>query len=406
MEFQIFFQEIVALVEQHQKTGETEPISLLTMYTPSALFVTKPEFALRGRAVQLGNRFGKKTSGVEAIREIVADLRQEGLDDVEFDRVHLKSISDELLLAISPTQDDHNDLVRYHTLLWKTGGDGMWTMQRSPSDCTVVPYIPALLGASRMAMSAKISSSDDHLLPKECLISDELKVAIKDQQTANNWQEISFLQFINSTLPSSKVPTAIGPTSQPITQVITTKERKLTWRAARDSDHEAGEAIFESDSRRLYVRTDSDVRKLYEGRPERMRGMRLGQFACEYRLLCPSDHGFEHVKNCIDEETGLGPNSCDLVAGTNSTFAPKAMRLANEKIMKRKIEDKSVPHLLLSGMMSKHGSQLMWTPWQNLEDVTGQQEEMETAEQKRTRLQIFPLSNFPHVDEDSDDNEN
>ena len=393
------------MAEKHQKTGQLEPISLMTMYTPSALTVTEAEFALRGRAVQLGNMFGEETSAVHAITEIMKVLRQEGIGNVEFQQDHLKRISDELLLTVSPAQDNHEDLVSYHTLLWKTGGDGIWTMERSPSDREVVPYIPALLGASRMAMSAKISSPGDQFLPKEFLISEELKAVLKDQKTADNWQEISFLEFINSTLPSSKVPQAIGPTSQAITQVITTKDRKLTWRVAQDSDNETGEVIFESEGRRLYVRTDGDVRKLYEGRPEGARAMSLGQFACEYRLLHPSDIGFENAKNSIDEETNLGPNSSDLVAGTNNTFAPKAMRLANDKIMKRRMEDKTVPHLLFSGMMSRHGSQLMWTPWQNLEDITGQQDELETAEQQRTRLQIFPLSNFQHIEEsDEDDN--
>ena len=40
-----------------------------------------------------------------------------------------------------------------------------------------------------------------------------------------------------------------------------------------------------------------------------------------------------------------------------------------------------------------------------LEDVTGQQDEMETAEQRRTRLQVFPLSDFPCSDDESDEND-
>ena len=394
------------MAEQHQKAGEPEPISLLAIYTPRDLIVTEAEFALRGRAVQLSNRFGQETSAVDAITEIIEVLRQAGLDAVTFERDHLKRISDELLLALPAEQDNHGDLVLYHTLLWKTGEGRTWTMQRSPSECEVVPYVPALLGASRMAMSAKISFSDDHLLPKECLISEELKTVLKDQQTTDNWQEISFLEFINSTLPSSKLSPATGPTSQTITQVITTKDRKLTWRAARDSDHETGEAIFESEGQRLYVRTDRDVRKLYEGRPEGMQEMRLGQLVSEYRLLKPSDIGFENAKNSIEEETNMGPKSSDLVAGTINTFAPKAMRLTNDKIMKRRAEDKAVPHLLFSGLMSRHGSELMWSPWQNLEEITGDQDEKETAEQRKTRLQIFPLSKFSYIEEDSDEDEN
>ena len=74
-------------------------------------------------------------------------------------------------------------------------------------------------------------------------------------------------------------------------------------------------------------------------------------------------------------------------------------------LMKRRIEGKAVPHLLFSGMMSRHGSELLWTPWQNLEEVTGDQDEKETADQRRTRLQIFPLSKFSFIEEDSDEEE-
>ena len=69
------------------------------------------------------------------------------------------------------------------------------------------------------------------------------------------------------------------------------------------------------------------------------------------------------------------------------------------------IKQKAVPHLLFSGLMSKHGSELMWSPWQNLEEITGDQDEKETAEQRRTRLQIFPLSRFSYIEEDSDEDD-
>ena len=73
--------------------------------------------------------------------------------------------------------------------------------------------------------------------------------------------------------------------------------------------------------------------------------------------------------------------------------------------MKRKAERKAVPLLQFFGSTSRHGNQLMWTPWKNLEDVTGIQDEVETEDQKRTRLQIFPLSIFPSVQDDCDDDE-
>ena len=48
----------------------------------------------------------------------------------------------------------------------------------------------------------------------------------------------------------------------------------------------------------------------------------------------------------------------------------------------------------------------MWSSWQNLEDVTGNQVEEEKEDQKKTRLEIFPLSIFPTIQDDSEDDEN
>ena len=172
-----------------------------------------------------------------------------------------------------------------------------------------------------------------------------------------------------------------------------------------DVDNLTGEAIFKSEDEKFYVRTNSDVRKLYEERPELMWPMALGQLATEYRLLKQSDRGYEKAKNSIDEDSNVGPNSNDLVAGTSDLFAPTAMRLKSDKLMKRKKERKAVPHLQFFGSTSRHGNQLMWEPWQNLEEVTGNQNEVETENQKKTRLQIFPLSIFPTVHDDGDDDE-
>ena len=47
----------------------------------------------------------------------------------------------------------------------------------------------------------------------------------------------------------------------------------------------------------------------------------------------------------------------------------------------------------------------MWTPWRFLEEVSGVQDEEETQEQKRIRLEVFPLSVFPYSGADSDEND-
>lgn len=350
--------------------------------------------------MELGEIFTKETGAIEAITQIMEVLRDEGINNVDFDPDDLRHIGDDLSHSMPQGRAVQEELILYQALIWKTAGNGMWTMKRDPSECKMIPYIPLLLKLSKMPMSATISAGNDHLMPGECGISEELKAVLNDESTADQWQEISFLQFVNSTLPTSRLPQAIGPTSQKIVQVITTKDRKLTWRAARDSDQETGEAVFKAEDTKLYVRSDSDVRKLYEVRPARMKRMPLGQLACDYRLLHPSDHGFEEAKNSIDDETGIGPDSFDLVAGTIGNLAPKAMMLQNGKIMKKRTEGKAVPLLLFAGRLGRHGNQLMWSAWEYLEDLTGQQDEVETVEQKRIRLQVFPLSVFPCNGED------
>ena len=172
-----------------------------------------------------------------------------------------------------------------------------------------------------------------------------------------------------------------------------------------DSDNRNGESVFETDDGRSYVRTFADVRIQYEHRPDRMRRMVLGEFASKYRLLKPSGHGYEKAKSSINEETLIGPLTDQLVAGTSNVAAPETMMLKNGKIMKRRQDVEAVPILLFSGCSSEFGNELMWSSWRKLEEVTGIQERQETERQKNTRLQVFPLSVFPSVEEDSDCND-
>ena len=45
---------------------------------------------------------------------------------------------------------------------------------------------------------------------------------------------------------------------------------------------------------------------------------------------------------------------------------------------------------------------LLWSPWTELEEVNGEQDEDETEEQKAARLSVFPKSVLPvHMHEDT-----
>ena len=394
------------MATKYQTVGQPQPASLVTMYTPEGLEVTEEELYLRGRVLQLGDQQGEDLSCVDSILDLMRTLRLEGVENVKFDTEDGVRIGRELIDFLDQTNEVNADLIRYHILIWKTAGDGQWTMKRCPNERTAVPYVPALLEASALEMSAEICATGSHLLAPERKASDEVKELLcksNGDWQEEDWQEISVLEFVNASLPSSKVDRARGPTSQPVVPVIVAKDRNLSWRGAMDSDNHNGETVFETGNNNLYVRTAGDIRILFENLPDCMSRMVLGQLASRYRLLWPSDNGYEKAKNSINEDTSIGHGTDELVAGTCDIAAPETMMLKNGKLMKRRQGQHAVPDLLFSGCSSKHGNQLMWDHWQRLEDVKGEQDEEETENQKRVRLQIFPFSLFPVVKEDSGD---
>ena len=62
--------------------------------------------------------------------------------------------------------------------------------------------------------------------------------------------------------------------------------------------------------------------------------------------------------------------------------------------MKRR-ETKSILMFQSNDSTDGYLSELLWSKWTKLEEVTGEQDEEETREQKQIRLDVFPLSVFP-----------
>ena len=381
---------------------ELHPLSLITMHTSEEQDVTDEELYLRGRAVQLAKSQRADIDCVSAIVNIMKALKTEGILNIKFDYGDGQEIGAQLREFLDQEQEVKEDLLLYHILIWKTSGVGNWTMERHPGELKVVAYMPALLEASALEMSAEICSSGDHLVYDEEGVSEEVKELIENEE---NWTEISLLEFVNEAIPVHKLGKAKGSASQPVIPIIVSKDRNLSWRSAVDSDNHNGESVFETVESRSYVRTSSDVRIQYENRAEDMNEMVLGELASKYRILKPSGHGYEKAKSSINEETLIGPLTDQLVAGTSNVAAPETMMLKNGKIMKRRQDVEAVPILLFSGCSSEFGNELMWTSWRKLEEVTGIQEGQETEQQKKTRLQVFPLSVFPSVEESSDCND-
>ena len=369
------------------------------MFTPEGVQVSDIEQQLRGRIVQLGDSL-EGGDCVQGVLKIMATMRKEGLGRLEFDR----EAGTDIGRALRPFMENQNqqvkiDILTYHILIFKTAGSNVLTMRRDPGESKVIPYIPAIFGASALAMSAELCIEGEYLQPIERDISDEVKESIVDH---GNWQEISLLEYVNACLPADKIERVQGPTSDPIVPVKTDKDRKLLWRSAQDSDNQNGETVFQGEMEELYVRQHSDIRILYENLPERARAMVLGQLLSQYKILWPSDNGFARARESIDDVTKVGPDSDQRVAGTPEIAAPQTILLANGKIMKRRTYGIAVPLILPSGFIGKLGNQLMWTPWRFLEDVTGDQDDEETEVQRQIRLELFPRSVFP-AGVDSDD---
>ena len=130
-------------------------------------------------------------------------------------------------------------------------------------------------------------------------------------------------------------------------------------------------------------------------------------------LLNPSEEShykeaYDKIVGEIDSLTGLGPDSPEYIAGTSNMAAPSSMKLSNDKIIvKRSIRADAVPHLLHSGAVNRYSNTLLWCPWRELESITCvEQEEIETATQRQTRLELFPLSVFQICQDEKDGEEN
>ena len=382
----------MSLAKKHQMSGEPEPLSLIVMYTPHDVVVSEEELYLRGRAIQLCQGYAENTSTVEAIKEIGKQLMLEGLGNVEIIDDTIEMLEEQNFGAGLSTTN-RSLIIAYHNLIRKTADKGSVTLPRSVGACSVIPFLPLILEVIELQMKAEIVSDGQSYQ----YVDSDLKTDIaKYVEEPELWTEISILEILNAALPTESQ--VIGPKSQPVVQVVSSRERKLKWRESCDEDELRGEEIFANETGpKMYVRTGSDIRVHYEQRPEAWREMVLGQFLSEYRILKRNSREADTANSKIGEITQ--PTS--QVAGSEGTTAPQIMLLTNERIVVRRSRGtRAAPHLLYHGTTSKYSNCLLWTSWQHLEEVTPEQEEQETEDQRKKRLAIFPMSKFPSSQED------
>lgn len=371
---------------------------MVSMFTPETVKGTSDEMFFRRRALELSEQLDNEILWEDAIVNVVVQLVREGLcmriSDVNKDIA--KMISDQIG-DYGRSTDRTTLLIIYHYLIWKTAGGQTWTLPRNIGDQRAIPYHPRLLKVTKMSVTAETCVNGESWSFVQPSLRQDVAELLKDSDC---WREVSILEFTNACMPEES--RLVGPKSQPVVQVITKKDRSLTWREAEDHDNLRGEEIFQNvvdGEPEKYVRTDGDIRKLYESRPDRLKPMVLGHFASDFRKIKSGGCGLESAEEKIDPETGLGPASTTPVAGNENEAAPLCMKLKNGKIMQKRSGPRAVLHLLQSGAPGRHGNQLLWSPWQYLEEVSGDQQEEESDAQKRTRLSIFPMSVYPSLTE-------
>ena len=373
-------------------SGEPEPFSLVVMYTPDDFVVNEEDIYLRGRAIQLCKEYAENKTTLEAIKEIGEELMREGLANVEIFEDTIEMLEEQNFGAPLSTTD-RSLIIAYHNLIRKTACKGMVTLPRGVGECSVIPFLPLILEATEMQMEAEIVTDGQSYQYIESDLKSDIAKCVEEPEM---WKEISILDLLNATLPTMNQ--VVGPKSQPLVPVVSSRDRKLKWRESCDGDELRGEEIFTCErGEKFYVRTGTDIRVLYEARPEPWKEMVLGQFLSEYRLLKRNSREADAANSKLGEVV----ESESQVVGCEGLTAPHRMQLTNESIVVRRSQGKrAVPHLLYHGTTSKYSNVLLWTSWQRLEEVEPHQEEEETEDQKNTRLSIFPMSKFPSSEED------
>ena len=391
---------VVALAKRVQVTASPQPLSLFLMISHSGVEAPQELMILRGRSVEIGQKYAAGDNTEGAIIEIAQVLKSEGLQEMPAGS-ELRTILENQYRG-QCEGEELQLLEAYHYMIWQTGASGsqLCTLPRMCGETCVTPYIPAILEATQFSMQAEITVSGETEEFRGQNLKNDMATYLSEHQPDHQaeyppWCEVSIIHFINSVfLKKDKDKRLTALRSRPTVNVVTSKDHLLSWRGATDQDDIKGEEIFSSTATegKTYVRTDGDVRKLFENKPPWARNLLLGQFASEFRLIKPNQRGYDRVKSLINRETLVGPPSDKVMAGQQELL-PQCLELTHGALMTRR-QEKAVLVPLYQGTPTEYSSNLLWSPWTLLEDVVGdnEREEVETDQQKDSRLQVFPFS--------------
>ena len=374
---------IVKLAQQHQLGGSLFPLSILDIWTPSGLTSSVEEQLLKARVLELAQDGDNSEDVVNTIIAIIRKLSEEGL----FEELISESIDHNILedmkrklveLYPQVCQSTINSLMWYHTLLLKTGGSNQWTLRRNVGESAVDSYHPLLLEALKHRVQFRVALTPEYLQP-ECSGS-----TVRSGEGKMAWTNVTVLKFLHGLSQSHYKE----PTSQSTVPVIACQEQKRSFRDATEEDEET-ETVFFNRKNEGFIIINGDLRKLYAMRPDALREMTFAQFVINYYKLQ------SHQKALLQPRSDIGLESSEPVIGGNAR-APLFLKLTNGIIMKKRNESsKPVPLLLFSNSVDSYEDRILFKPWRNLEDVTAEGSEEESAQQRQNQLALFPMSVFP-----------
>ena len=70
---------MVAVAKKHQTVGDSQPLSMATLFTPAGVRPSDEEMVFRRRAIEVGKQFSSDVRCEEAIAEVVKQIVSEGL---------------------------------------------------------------------------------------------------------------------------------------------------------------------------------------------------------------------------------------------------------------------------------------------------------------------------------------
>ena len=390
---------VETVLRSQVNTVHVHPVSLLDIWSPKGLMPDECEMRLRGLVEQETGKLPEDCSTVDAVLIICEKLKAYGFHRCEIDVGWMKLLHQKLtqLEEVTSRRDlDVNILLRYHSLLWKTGKG--WTYQRTPKERSVdSAYHPSVIGVFGDKTNVKTELCGERSWSLD--LGGGLHPSLAATTgTPQDWKEIGLLQFCSETLTHGRQ--LVGPVSQETVLVNLASITKWGCVALRQESIDRGEEIWPNTLTGEEFTFTDNMKKLYGIRLEVLEEMTYAQFLTQFRVI--KDKTALEYKTIVKElgESNVGPLTTTLIAGTQER-APKFMRFKNSAILKLREEKNFIPMLMSQDQtLDKASSVYLFRPWRRPEVEVAQKENLAAVTDddlkacNRVRLALFPASYY------------